>query len=137
MLVSLKLEVRTYASHCECSLHLYHPAWLIRHLHIIFKSKKNTKIYTVDRAVTGKAFVFVTLTYGSWTANWTDSPIPNSRGLVGNVDWGGSLAVVAYKFPGLNRLIDENPFSFHSRSWDSCQVGMSNVLSHDGDKILV
>ena len=28
-----------------------------RHLHIIFKSK-NTKIYTVDRAATGKAFVF-------------------------------------------------------------------------------
>ena len=26
---------------------------------------------------------------------------------------------------------------FHSRSWDSGQVGMSNVLSHDGDRILV
>ena len=30
-----------------------------------------------------------------------------------------------------------NDLSFHSRSWDSGQVGMSNVLSHDGDRILV
>ena len=29
-------------------------------------------------------------------------PIPNSHGLVGKVDWGESLAVVAYEFPGLN-----------------------------------
>ena len=32
-------------------------------------------------------------------------PIPNSHGLVGNVDWGESLAVVAYEFPGLNRFL--------------------------------
>ena len=30
-----------------------------------------------------------------------------------------------------------NDMSFHSRIWDSGQVGMSNVLSHDGDRILV
>ena len=30
-----------------------------------------------------------------------------------------------------------NDTGFHSRSWDLGQVGMSNVLSHDGDKILV
>ena len=30
-----------------------------------------------------------------------------------------------------------NDMSFHSRSWDSGKVGMSNVLSHDGDSILV
>ena len=29
-------------------------------------------------------------------------PIPKSHGLVGNVDWGESLAVVSYDFPGLN-----------------------------------
>ena len=29
-------------------------------------------------------------------------PIPNNHGLVGNVDWGGSLTVVACEFPGLN-----------------------------------
>ena len=28
-------------------------------------------------------------------------------------------------------------FSLHSRSWHSRQVGMSKVLSHDGDSILV
>ena len=33
--------------------------------------------------------------------------MPNSHGLVGNVDWGESLAVVACEFPGLNmRLLD-------------------------------
>ena len=30
-----------------------------------------------------------------------------------------------------------NDMGFHSRSWDLGQVGMSNVLSHDGDRILV
>ena len=54
----LRREVRTCASHCDYSLHLYHPALLIRHLHIILKSK-NTK-YTVDQAATSKTFVFVT-----------------------------------------------------------------------------
>ena len=29
-----------------------------------------------------------------------------------------------------------NDMGFHSRSWNLGQVGMSNVLSHDGDKIL-
>ena len=31
-------------------------------------------------------------------------PIPNSHGLVGNVDWGESLTVVACEFMGLNRF---------------------------------
>ena len=35
-----------------------------------------------------------------------------------------------------DRLI-KKLFSFHSKSWDSGQVGMSKVLSHDGDRILV
>ena len=74
---------------------------LNRHLHIILKSK-NTKIYTVDRAVTGKTLVFVTLTYGSRTANRTDSPYQTVNGLVGNVEWGESLSVVSCEFPGLN-----------------------------------
>ena len=30
-----------------------------------------------------------------------------------------------------------NGMGLHSRSWDLGQVGMSNVLSHDGDRILV
>ena len=56
----------------------------------------------VNRATTGKTFVFVTLTYGIRTANWMDSPYQTVRGLVGNIDWGESLTVVACKFPGLN-----------------------------------
>ena len=44
MLVSLRQEVRTCTSHCDYSLHLYHPASLIRHMHIILKSKlQNTR----------------------------------------------------------------------------------------------
>ena len=101
MLVSLRREVRTCASHCEYSLHPYCPAWLIRHVHSILKSK-TTKIYMVDRATTGKTFVFVTLTYGSRTANQTDSLYQTVNGLVGNVDWGESLTVVACDFLGLN-----------------------------------
>ena len=40
---------------------------------------------------------------------------------------------------GAGNLYERLTFSmgFHSRSWDSGQVGMSNVLSHDGDRILV
>ena len=30
-----------------------------------------------------------------------------------------------------------NGMNFHSKCWDSGQVGMSKVLSHDGDRILV
>ena len=59
----------------------------------------------MDRAATGKAFVFVTLTYGSQTANRTDSLYQTVNGLVGNVDWGESLAVAACEFPGLNTSI--------------------------------
>ena len=58
----------------------------------------------MDRAVAGKSFVFVTLTYGSWTVNRTDSPYQIVNGLVGNVDWGESLTVVAYEFQGLNTV---------------------------------
>ena len=37
-------------------------------------------------------------------------PTPNSHGIVGNIDWGESLAVVAYKFPGLNMTEKETLF---------------------------
>ena len=55
----------------------------------------------MDRAVTGKAFVLY-LTYGSRTANRTNSLYQIVNGLVGNVDWGESLTVAACEFPGLN-----------------------------------
>ena len=74
---------------------------LDRHLHIILKVKKN-KIYTVDRAATSKTLYFCYLTYGSRTAKPDGFPIPNSHGLVWNIDWGESLAVVACDFLGLN-----------------------------------
>ena len=44
----------------------------------------------------------------------------------------GSSAVL-----GICMKILKNDMSFQSKSWDSGQVGMSNVLSHDGDRILV
>ena len=34
--------------------------------------------------------------------NWTDSLYQIVNGLVGNVDWGESLSIVACEFPGLN-----------------------------------
>ena len=46
--------------------------------------------------------LFCHLTYGSRTANRTDSLHQTINGLVGNVDWGESLAFVACEFPGLN-----------------------------------
>ena len=55
----------------------------------------------MDRAVTGKSFVLY-LTYGSRTANRTDSPYQTVNGLVGNVDWGESLTVSSCEFPGIN-----------------------------------
>ena len=56
----------------------------------------------MDRAASGKTFVFVTLTYGSQTANRMDSPYQILNGLFGNVDWGESLTIVACEFQGLN-----------------------------------
>ena len=56
----------------------------------------------VDRAAAVKALCCVTLTYDSWTINRTDSLYQTVNGLVGNVDWGESLPVVAYEFPGPN-----------------------------------
>ena len=44
----------------------------------------------------------------------------------------GSIMVL-----GICIKILTNDMGFHSRSWDLGQVGMSNVLSHDGDRILV
>ena len=62
--------------------------------------------------------------------------------LVGNIVWAvqirvpcmdkGSSAVL-----GICMKILTNDMGFHSISWDLGQVGMSNVLSHDGDRILV
>ena len=63
----------------------------------------------MDRAATGKAFVFLPLTYASRTTNQTDSLHQTFNGLVGNVDWGESLTVVACEFWGINRreIIDD------------------------------
>ena len=70
-------------------------------MHIILKPK-TTKIYTVDRAATGKTFVFFYFDLRYPDHKPDRFPIPNSHGLVGNVDWGESLAVVSCEFPGLN-----------------------------------
>ena len=55
----------------------------------------------MDQAITGEAFVLY-LTYGSRTANRTNSPYQKVNGLVGNVDWGESLTVISCDFPSLN-----------------------------------
>ena len=100
MFASLRREVRTCTSHCvvPCifiTLHL-----LVRHLHSHTLSQNNKN--SVDRAATGKTFCFVTLTYGSRTANRMDSLHQIVNGLVGNVDWGESFTVVVCEFPGPN-----------------------------------
>ena len=64
--------------------------------------KSKNKIYTVDRAATGKTLCFCFLTYGSRTANRMDSLYQTVNGIVGNVEWGESLVVVSCEFPGLN-----------------------------------
>ena len=56
----------------------------------------------MDRAATGKILVFCYLTYGSRTANRTDSLFQTVNRIVGNVDWGESLTVVSCEFLGLN-----------------------------------
>ena len=61
----------------------------------------------MERAVTGKAFLLY-LTYGSRTANRTDSLYQTVNGLVGNIDWGESLTVAAYEFSGLNIALAED-----------------------------
>ena len=53
------------------------------------------------------------------------------RKRVPRMDKGSSVVL------GICMKILTNDMSFHSRSWDSGQVGMSNVLSHDGDRVLV
>ena len=58
----------------------------------------------VDQAATGKALCCVTLTYGSRTVNRMDFLYQTVNGLVGNVDWGESLTIVACRFPGLNKV---------------------------------
>ena len=65
----------------------------------------------MDRAVTGKTFCY--LTYGSRTANRTESLYQIVNGLVGNVDWGESLTIAACEFQGLNTdltpQLDQSP----------------------------
>ena len=58
----------------------------------------------MDRAATGKAFVCVGPTVAR-PQNRTDSLYQAINGLVGNVDWGQSLSVVACEFPGLNKFL--------------------------------
>ena len=60
----------------------------------------------MDQDATGKASIFVTLTYSGWTVNQMDSLYQTVNGLVGNVDWGESLTIFACEFPGLNSFID-------------------------------
>ena len=81
---NLRREVRTWASHCEHSLHSQSICMLGRHLHIIPKIK-NTKLYTMDQAATGKTFYFCYLTYGSRTANRTDSLHQTIMGQLGTL----------------------------------------------------
>ena len=50
---------------------------------------------------------------------------------VPHMDKGSSIVL------GICMKILKNDMSFHFRKWDSGQVGMSNVLSHDGDRIFV
>ena len=50
--------------------------------------------------------------------NQTDSLYRIVNGLVGNVDWGESLSVVAYKFPGLNGFIP-NPKLWSTETVDA------------------
>ena len=66
-----------------------------------------------------KPFFFVTLTYGSWTANRMDSLYQTVNGLVGNVDWGESLTVVACEFPGLNTF---------SKLWEECTQDEARLI---------
>ena len=61
----------------------------------------------MDRAATGETIIFLLLDLRWPDCKPDEFPIPNSHGLVGNVDWGGSLAVAAYKFPSLNRFISD------------------------------
>ena len=69
---------------------------------------KNKKIYTVDRAATGKTFYFLLLELRQPDRKPNRFPTPNSHGLVGNVDWGESLAVVDCEFLGLNMTMSES-----------------------------
>ena len=59
----------------------------------------------MDRAATDKTLCSVTLTYGSRTANRTDSLHQTVNGIVGNVDWGESLTVAAWEFQGSNTVL--------------------------------
>ena len=82
-----------------CSLITLH---LVRHLHIISLGKNAKTRWAGPQPVKP---LFVTLTYGSRTANRMDSLYQTVSGLVGNADWGESLTVAACEFPGLNRMI--------------------------------
>ena len=77
---------------------------LVSNLHIILKSRIQIPL---DRAATGKTLV-VTLTYGGRTVNQTDSLYQIVNGIVGNIDWGESLTVVAYEFRGLTSNMELN-----------------------------
>ena len=55
----------------------------------------------VDWAAAGKTFVLLLELW--WPNRKLDGfPIPNSHGLIGNIDWGESLAIVACDFSGRN-----------------------------------
>ena len=56
----------------------------------------------MDQAATGKTLLFLLLDPWYPDRKPDGFPTPNSHGLVGNVDWGESLVVVAYKFLGFN-----------------------------------
>ena len=100
-MVSLRREVRTCASLCECSLHPSPPCIQLA-ICISYLSQKYKFRWTGLQPVKP---LFVTLTYGSQTVNRTDSLYQTINGLVGNVDWGESLTVAACEFPGTNKRI--------------------------------
>ena len=82
LLASKKREVRTCASLCDRSLHLDHPLHLVRHLHIISLSQNTKTRWAGPQPVKPS---FVTLTYGSRTANRTHSLYQQSAGQLGTL----------------------------------------------------
>ena len=62
----------------------------------------------MDWAATGKTHLFLLLDLRYPNCKPDGFPTPNSHGLVGNVVWGESLAVVACDFPSHDKGIKSN-----------------------------
>ena len=72
---------------------------------ISYLKSENTKYTRWTGPQSVKLFIFLLLDLRQPDRKLDGFPIPNSHGLVGNVDWGESLAVVACNFPGLNKAL--------------------------------